>query len=255
MPTHDAHGGNQPEPDDWSKQAESDDFMTLHQGSSPESRKAGYELVDVNVKDTAIFLVVMAASICMVFVLAFGIGKLLYLELGRQDGPTGKWSMLAGAKRENMESNPAMEQQQLKQMVARFPAPRVQTDDGDADVADMHAREDMLLNYYTWADQQKQSVRIPISRAMELLAQRGLPVESQQTASAKPNQSAGESAGQAAGQAADKPMFGDASDAITAPITDGFARTGPELAEIYAREQRLERGTQATTQAELHSGR
>ena len=57
-----------------------------------------------------------------------------------------------------------------------FPLPRVQTDDGNQDVADLHVREDLLLDNYSWADQSQGKVRIPIERAMELLAQRGLPV-------------------------------------------------------------------------------
>ena len=79
----------------WSQNPESSDFMTLHTGSNPESRKAGYELADANVKDTAIFLVVMAAVLCVVFVVAFGVGKLLYYEIGQTDGPPNKWSTLA----------------------------------------------------------------------------------------------------------------------------------------------------------------
>ena len=58
----------------------------------------------------------------------------------------------------------------------QFPLPRVQTDDGNQDVADLHAREDLLLEHYSWVDQSQGKVRIPIDRAIHLLAQRGLPV-------------------------------------------------------------------------------
>lgn len=44
------------------------------------------------------------------------------------------------------------------------------------DVGDLHVREDLLLENYTWADSEHTRVRIPIERAMELLAERGLPV-------------------------------------------------------------------------------
>ena len=54
------------------------------------------------------------------------------------------------------------------------------------------------------------SIRIPIDQAMKLIAERGLPM-SQAPAS-------GEQA-----------MVGDATPQITAPLTDGFARTGYEL--------------------------
>ena len=61
-------------------------------------------------------------------------------------------------------------------MVQRFPTPRLQTDDGNEEIAEMHAREDLLLDYYSWVDRSSGKVRIPISRAMQLIAQHGLPV-------------------------------------------------------------------------------
>lgn len=236
MPTHNPHdpnNPNQPGGPDAPHDLESGDFMTLHQQPDPESRKAGYELTDANITDIAGFLVVMAASIAVVFVLAFGIGKLIYYGLNKQDGPPNKWSQMAGVKPGNMESNPQIEQQQLQSLVKRFPTPRLQADDGNMEVADMHAREDMLLNHYTWIDQNKQTVRIPIERAMQLIAQKGLPVESQQG----PQEQA---------------MFGDTPTTVTAPLTNGFARTGPELQMIEARDQRLGIGPYAETHAELH---
>jgi hypothetical protein len=236
MPTHnpyDPDNPNQAGGPDSPHDVESGEFMTLHQQPDEESRKVGYELTDANIPDIAGFLVVMAASIAVVFVLAFGMGKLIYYGLHKQDGAANKWSQMAGAKPGNMESNPQIEQQQLQSLVKRFPTPRLQVDDGNMDVADMHAREDILLNHYTWVDQNKQTVRIPIERAMELLAQKGLPVESQQG----PQEQA---------------MFGDTPTTVTAPLTNGFARTGPELQMIEARDQRLGTGPYAETHAELH---
>ena len=67
-------------------------------------------------------------------------------------------------------------QNKMAEITQTFPTPRVQIDDGNQDVADLHAREDLLLANYTWVDQSKGTVRIPIERAMQLIAQRGLPV-------------------------------------------------------------------------------
>ncbi|HZC44202.1 MAG TPA: hypothetical protein VE195_08510 [Acidobacteriaceae bacterium] len=236
MPTHNPHDPNNPNPlggPDSPDGVESGDFMTLHQQPDPESRKVGYELTDANIPDIAGFLVVLAASVAVVFVLAFGIGKLIYYGINKQDGPPNKWSQMAGVKQGNMESNPQIEQQQLQQLVKRFPSPRLQSDDGNMDVADMHAREDILLNHYTWVDENKQTVRIPIERAMQIVAQKGLPVESQKG----PQEQA---------------MFGDRPKNVTAPLTNGFARTGPELQMIEAREQRLGMGPYSEAHAELH---
>ncbi len=258
MPTHDPRDTRHPKTPDssnWAGSGESNDFMTLQQGSDSESKRAGYELTDANVRETALFLVVLGASLAVVFVLAFGIGKLINMELARQDGPTNKWSLMSGAKPGNLESDPQIQQQQLRALVKRFPTPRLETDDGNMDVAEMHAREDILLNHYSWVDEQKQTVRIPITRAMQLLAQRGLPVQGGQAGEVQASQQkepAGQQSGSGQQKSAGSTMFGDGSQAVTAPLTDGFARTGPELRMIETREQRLENGTLPNTQAELH---
>ena len=228
MPTHNPNGLHDPKGSD--SPDSSGDFMTHHAGSDPESKKVGFELADANVTEVAAFLVVMAACIAVVFVLAFGIGKLINSELAKQDGPANKWHQMTGVKPADLVSDPRIQQQQLQQLVKRFPNPRLQTDDGNLDVAEMHAREDMLLNYYTWSDEKKQTVRIPITLAMQMIAQKGLPVESQHASD-------------------EQAMFGDGSTAITAPLTDGFARTGPELDMIEARQQRLGIGPYAVERA------
>lgn len=55
------------------------------------------------------------------------------------------------------------------------PAPRLQTDP-EADWQELQATEQALLHTYGWADKAAGKVRIPIDRAMDLVAQRGLPV-------------------------------------------------------------------------------
>lgn len=253
MPTHrptdpgNPKGPSGPDLPGWSHDAPSNDFMTMHQGTDDESLKAGYELVDANVSGVAAFLVVMGVSIAVVFVLAFGIGKLINAELNRQDGPATKWSQIAGAQPGNLESNPQIEQQQLQQIVKRFPTPRLQTDDGNMDVAEMHAREDMLLNHYSWVNKQTQEVRIPITRAMQLITQKGLPVIGQQ-----PSQS---SKSKAQPIAPPQHMIGDAPTTVTAPLTDGFARTGPELEMIEANAQRRRNGTPERMQPDVKFNR
>jgi len=90
----------------------------------------------------------------------------------------------------------------------------VQTDDGNQDVADLHQREDLLLEHYSWADQSQGKVRIPIERAMELIAARGLAVA----------------------PAVQQPvwMTGDKQPKIQAPLTNGFARTAYEQEQAAA---------------------
>jgi hypothetical protein len=54
------------------------------------------------------------------------------------------------------------------------PQPRLQQSP-PIDLRDMRAAEDQLLHHYSWVDRDKGVVRIPIDRAMDMLAQRGLP--------------------------------------------------------------------------------
>jgi hypothetical protein len=63
------------------------------------------------------------------------------------------------------------------------PPPRLQVAPA-RDWHELHVSEGQILNSYSWADRQAGVVRIPISRAMGLLAQRGLPAR----ASAQPKE-------------------------------------------------------------------
>jgi hypothetical protein len=97
----------------------------------------------------------------------------------------------------------------------QFPTPKLQTDDGLQDLADLHAREDLLLDNYSWADRSQGKVRIPIARAMQLIAQSGLPV---------------------APQAQAAPLLtGANTPEVTLPLTNGFTQTGFEQQEAQAR--------------------
>jgi hypothetical protein len=62
-------------------------------------------------------------------------------------------------------------------MLERFPAPHLQLSPHD-DLVAWRAREDAELTSYAWVDRSNSIVRIPIDRAIELIAQRGLPTRS-----------------------------------------------------------------------------
>jgi hypothetical protein len=58
-----------------------------------------------------------------------------------------------------------------------FPQPQLQQTPV-LDLRAIRAEEDQYLNSYAWVDEKKGVVRIPIDRAIEVLAQRGLPSKS-----------------------------------------------------------------------------
>lgn len=57
------------------------------------------------------------------------------------------------------------------------PAPRLQVDP-PADLRKLRAAEDAVLQSYGWVDRDAGIVRVPVERAIELLAERGLPARS-----------------------------------------------------------------------------
>lgn len=173
------------------------------------SVQEGYEVSDANTGGVLVFLVGMGISIAVFFVFCFGMGKVINNALDRHDGPANKWNAPNQiAPRKAIQSNAALEQQQLAKLTQQFPTPRLETDDGNLDLAGLHDREDLLLHYYSWVDQGKGTVRIPIERAMEIIAQQGLPVAPQQQQQ--------------------QLMVGDSKPVIQMPLTNGFAPTGYE---------------------------
>jgi hypothetical protein len=219
----------------------------MHQTPGPhdvhvrDADSPGYETTDVNAGGVAVFLAGLFGFVLVFFVFCFVMGKVINSAIEKSDGPTTKWNKLsafAGAettngKRQDLASNPEMQQREFQQMTSSFPEPRLDIDDGNQATADMHAREDLLLNFYSVTPAENGSIRIPISRAMELIAQRGLPVNPQAAA-------------------ATVEMAGDEKPVVLAPLTSGFARTGYELEVIEAREQKMMYGkAEAATQAEL----
>jgi hypothetical protein len=62
--------------------------------------------------------------------------------------------------------------------ITKFPQPRLEGDER-REINDFREQEEQTLNSYGWVDQQAGVVRIPIDRAMQLVAQRGLPTRTQ----------------------------------------------------------------------------
>jgi len=215
--------------------------MPTHEPHDPiepqltESENAGYEITDVNVNGIVVFLASLGAFVAVFFVFCFGMGKVINTAILKSDGPPNKWNMIGAqpqGKRQDLTSNAVMEQNQLNQMVQRFPTHRLQTDDGNQEIAEMHTREDLLLDNYTWVDRTSGKVRIPISRAMQIIAEHGLPVAPQE-------------------EQTEPLMAGDRVPVVTMPLTDGFARTGYEQQYLETLEQQRLRGEKPGEQAAL----
>jgi hypothetical protein len=218
MPTNDHTPGNE------LKGHEAD----KHHGRSEE--QPGYETTDVNVKGVVVFLAGLSGFVLIFFVFCFGMGRAINSALEKSDGPVTKWNQLSsfagaattGGKRQDLASDPEIRQKALEQITTAFPSPRLDTDDGEQAIADMHAREDLLLDHYSSSSSQPGTIRIPVEQAMQLIVKRGLPVETQGAAVTQ--------------------LAGDAQPPIEAPLTTGFARTGYELDVMETRAQKISYG-------------
>ena len=219
-------------------------------GTKPSTQRGegspGYETTDVNVGGVVIFLAGLSGFVLIFFVFCFVMGKVINAAFVKEDGPVTRWTRNysdAGmkttdkGKRENLANNPEMQQRELATVTRAFPSPRLDIDDSNQATADLHAREDLLLDHYSSSQTERGVIRIPIDRAMELIAQRGLPVVNSNIASG--------------------PGFvGDNVAVITQPLTSGFARTGYELDVMEARQQKLSYGkAEGTEHAQLTPAR
>lgn len=200
-----------------------------HDPLNPEERhppeeidvSKGYEATDVKVSGIVVFIVSLSIFVVCAAVLSYGIGYAIFAHLAKEDtadyGPRSKWTKTVDVRTlGDLASNPQL-QNKIAQTTEQFPQPRLQVDDGNQEIADLHTKEDLLLENYSWVDKSQGKVRIPIERAMELIAQQGLPV--------------------AADAHLAPLMTGDAQQGVvTAPLTNGFTRTGYEhdLAEAEA---------------------
>jgi hypothetical protein len=187
-------------------------------GNEPEAidTSLGYEASDVKTTGIFVFIVCLGILVAITGFVCYGIGHVLNAHLNKEDGPNTKWTKTVEMRDlGNLPSSPEM-QNKVAEITKSFPQPRLQMDDGNFDVADLHAREDILLDNYTWIDESKGTVRIPIDQAMQIVAQKGLPV---------------------APASEEQPlMTGDSKPAVTMPLTNGFARTSYEQ-ELVAEKQ------------------
>jgi len=111
-----------------------------------------HETRDINVVKVALFTVALLA------VITLG-GLLIPLAVLKYDS-AGKATPSSSPRRQPAQELP--------------PEPRLQTRESQ-DLLQMRAAEEKRLHSYGWVDRTNGVVRIPIERAIELVAQRGLP--------------------------------------------------------------------------------
>jgi hypothetical protein len=127
--------------------------------SAQRSGEAGHEKRDGSVRSIAL---TVGAFIVVGLVLHFALAGLQWAfkkETAREDRKIGGFV-----------AEPAIAAERV-----HFPEPNLQVQPR-ADLQSFRAREEAELNSYGWINKTAGVVRIPVSRAMDLLAERGLPV-------------------------------------------------------------------------------
>ncbi len=111
-----------------------------------------HELSDLSAKNIALFAVALSAIILLVLLAAYGLfRRFAGIQMRAQPPPSP-----------------------LKYTREPAPGPHLQADPRQ-ELKEMRAAEDSVLTQYGWIDAEKGIVRIPIDRAMQILAQKGLP--------------------------------------------------------------------------------
>jgi hypothetical protein len=113
-----------------------------------ESIAAGHETSDINARGVAWSAVTLAIIVAVIF---FALRGLFGVFTAQHPASTIATLTRASA-----------------------PEPRLQVDEA-RDLGRLRQQEDSILNNYGWVDQKAGIVRIPIERAMDIVAQRGLP--------------------------------------------------------------------------------
>jgi hypothetical protein len=131
-----------------------------------------FERRDINVKDVIWFLVALAvAGVIITFVVS---GFYHYLQ-AHSEAEQAPVSPLVTSAPKDTRHLPTDYKDYLKQ---NFPSPQLEIDER-TQLNQIRLNEEQTLATYGWVDQKDGVVRIPIDRAMDLIAQRGLPRRTQ----------------------------------------------------------------------------
>ena len=121
--------------------------------TTSDHSQGGYERTDADIPSIWKFIVGLFALIAVAMLISLGLFRFLYR-----------------AEQAEMQMHAATPMEATRVLP---PAPRLQIN-GTVDLNEMRRKEEEALSSYGWVDRNARVVRIPVSRAMELIAERGL---------------------------------------------------------------------------------
>jgi hypothetical protein len=154
-PTKHPHGGP---PDQHGEHGKHDRGEHQHPGDNPQ---VSYERKDINIVQITGFGIGLLVA-CMVTVFAM-------------------WVLFEYFAQREDKVNPAVPHMMESEKQQLPPEPRLEPEPGSAppieQLKQLRDNEEMLLTSYGWVDQAKGTVHIPIDQAIDMVAQKGLPVK------------------------------------------------------------------------------
>jgi hypothetical protein len=131
-----------------------------------------YERRDIGITGVLYFLLGLAVAGLLVHFLVTGLYSYLQKRSETDQPPLNP--LVTNAPKDTRHIPPEYKGSYEDYLNRNFPAPQLEIDER-TELNKDRLREEQTLNTYGWVDQKAGTVRIPIERAMELIAQRGLP--------------------------------------------------------------------------------
>jgi hypothetical protein len=135
-----------------------------------------YERRDIGIAGVLYFLAGLALAGLFVYFIVNGLYWFLEKRSEAQQTPVSP--LVTNAPADTRRIPPQYNGDYEKFLKEGFPSPQLEVNER-TELNDERQREEQILSTYDWVDQNAGTVRIPIERAMELVAQRGLPLRVQ----------------------------------------------------------------------------
>jgi hypothetical protein len=138
-----------------------------------DPRESSFEQQDLGAGGVFYFMVGLAIVIALVYGVVAGMYHVLEASDQKRQTPVNPMAIKTGVDPRSM-TFPEVQ----KKVEATFPQPVLERSEQIqvSDYGKQLKEQDRVLASYDWVDQKNGVVRIPIDKAMDLLAQRGLPV-------------------------------------------------------------------------------
>ena len=155
--------------------------MTNPTQSEKSAGNGGFERRDIGAGAVLYFLAGLAVLGVITYFLVNGVYR--YLENQNEAQQTPVSPLATNAVKDTRHLPPEYNGDYDRYLQKNFPSPQLEIDERNQ-MDKIRQHEAQTLSTYDWIDQKAGTVRIPIERAMDLIAQRGLPVRAQASAQA-----------------------------------------------------------------------